>query len=185
MRTSQDIEAAILVALVILNASLAERSHHQQTAVAVAHLQTQPRHQHQHRTKQAEAEKAHELWCYRCDTNGDGERCLDLAGNQTHLHHKCTKEQRKCLVRRISMSTSTDEITGKPKLWLLQRNCSEACEPGCIVIGERTKLHSCITCCDEHNFCNMGSGAARPMSVLWPVKNIVRTLQYLSYLYRG
>lgn len=59
------------------------------------------------------------------------------------------------------MSTSTEEVTGKPRLWLLQRNCSELCEPGCIVIGERTKLHSCITCCDEQNFCNAGSGAMK------------------------
>lgn len=62
-------------------------------------------------------------------------------------------------VRRISVSTSTDEITGKPKLWLLLRDCSEICEPGCIVIGERTKLHSCITCCDESNYCNAGNDA--------------------------
>ncbi|KAJ8911664.1 hypothetical protein NQ315_014023 [Exocentrus adspersus] len=112
----------------------------------------------QHRTKAA-SEKQHDLWCYRCDTMVDGDRCLDLIGNFSHMHAKCTKEQKKCQVRRISMSTSTDEITGKPKLWLLQRNCSEVCEPGCIVIGERTKLHSCITCCDEHNYCNADSGS--------------------------
>lgn len=61
-------------------------------------------------------------------------------------------------VKRISVSTSTEDTTGKPKLWLLQRDCSENCEPGCIIIGERTKLHSCITCC-ENSFCNSGSGA--------------------------
>ncbi|CAG9864124.1 unnamed protein product [Phyllotreta striolata] len=112
-----------------------------------------------HKTKQA-AEKLHDLWCFKCDTMLNGDKCLDLEGNDTYMHHKCSKEQRKCQVRRISMSTSTDEVTGKPKLWLLQRNCSESCEPGCIVIGERTKLHSCITCCDERNYCNDGSGAA-------------------------
>ncbi|XP_044758020.1 uncharacterized protein LOC123316110 isoform X1 [Coccinella septempunctata] len=110
----------------------------------------------QYRTKWA-SEKHHDLWCYRCDTMVDGESCLDLHGNYSWMNMKCSKEQKKCQVRRISMSTSTDEITGKPKLWLLQRNCSESCEPGCIVIGERTKLHSCITCCDENNFCNSGS----------------------------
>ncbi|XP_045467331.1 uncharacterized protein LOC123675833 [Harmonia axyridis] len=112
----------------------------------------------QYRTKWA-SEKHHDLWCYRCDTMVDGESCLDLHGNHTWMNMKCSKDQKKCQVRRISMSTSTDEITGKPHLWLLQRNCSESCEPGCIVIGERTKLHSCITCCDEHNFCNSGSSA--------------------------
>ncbi|XP_019875506.1 uncharacterized protein LOC109603450 [Aethina tumida] len=122
----------------------------------------------QHRTKAA-TEKQHDLWCYKCDNFNDGDRCLDLQGNHTSMHTKCTKEQKKCQVRRISMSTSTDEIMGKPKLWLLQRNCSETCEPGCIVIGERTKLHSCITCCDEHNYCNAGSGAAPPMQPALPV----------------
>lgn len=39
------------------------------------------------------------------------------------------------------------------------RECAETCEPGCIVIGERTKLHSCIMCCDEVNYCNFGSGS--------------------------
>ncbi|KAK9881905.1 hypothetical protein WA026_018100 [Henosepilachna vigintioctopunctata] len=112
----------------------------------------------QYKTKAA-SEKHHDLSCYRCDTMVDGEGCLDLHGNFTSMHMKCSREQKKCQVRRISMSTSTDEITGKPKLWLLQRNCSETCEPGCIVIGERTKLHSCITCCDEHNFCNADSSA--------------------------
>lgn len=56
------------------------------------------------------------------------------------------------------MSTSTEDVTGKPKLWLLQRNCSKSCEPGCIVIGERTKLYSCTTCC-ETSYCNSGSGS--------------------------
>ncbi|XP_066156292.1 uncharacterized protein [Euwallacea fornicatus] len=114
----------------------------------------------QHRTKAA-SEKQHDLWCYRCDSMVEGEKCLDLAGNYSYLHQKCGKEQKKCQVRRISMSTSTEEVTGTPKLWLLQRNCSETCEAGCIVIGERTKLHSCITCCDESNFCNFGSGASK------------------------
>ncbi|KAL1491581.1 hypothetical protein ABEB36_012156 [Hypothenemus hampei] len=95
-----------------------------------------------------------ELWCHRCDSMADGEHCSNVSENHTQLHHKCSKEQKKCLVRRISMSTSTEEITGKPSVWLVQRNCTENCEPGCIVIGERTKLHSCITCCDEH----IGSG---------------------------
>ncbi|CAG9769261.1 unnamed protein product [Ceutorhynchus assimilis] len=113
----------------------------------------------QHRTKAA-SEKQHDLWCHKCDSMLDGEKCLDLTGNYSYLHQKCSKDQKKCQVRRISMSTSTEEVTGKPKLWLLQRNCSETCESGCIIIGERTKLHSCITCCDEHNFCNAGNGAS-------------------------
>lgn len=56
------------------------------------------------------------------------------------------------------MSTSTEDVTGKPKLWLLQRNCTKSCEPGCIVVGERTKLYSCTTCC-ETSLCNSGSGS--------------------------
>ena len=53
--------------------------------------------QQQHRTKAA-TEKQHDLWCYRCDTMVDGDRCLDLVGNHSYMHTKCHKEQKKCQV---------------------------------------------------------------------------------------
>lgn len=51
----------------------------------------------QHRTKAA-SEKQHDLWCHKCDSMIDGEKCLDLSGNYSYLHQKCSKEQKKCQV---------------------------------------------------------------------------------------
>ncbi|XP_018318547.1 uncharacterized protein LOC108732319 isoform X2 [Agrilus planipennis] len=107
-----------------------------------------------HKT-QAASEKLSDLWCYRCDSMVDGERCLDLQDNSSFLHTKCHHDHRICRIKKISVSTNTKDTTGEPKLWWLQRNCSKTCEAGCIVLGERTKLHACTTCC-EFSFCNYG-----------------------------
>lgn len=113
----------------------------------------------EHRT-QAAAERSKELWCYHCDTmNSESrDRCVDLPGNTSDQHLQCKEERKMCMVRRISLQTSTENTTSAPSLWLLQRNCTKHCEAGCIIIGERIKLHSCTTCCDE-NFCNSGNKA--------------------------
>ncbi|KAF5303503.1 hypothetical protein FQR65_LT08202 [Abscondita terminalis] len=109
----------------------------------------------EHRTKAA-TEKLPALVCYRCSTMND-EKCLDLHENSTSLHANCTDDSRICQVKRISLTTitKTGDMTGKPKLWLLERDCSGTCDPGCIIIGERTKLYSCTTCCEE-SYCNYG-----------------------------
>ncbi|GJQ87238.1 hypothetical protein Trydic_g8467 [Trypoxylus dichotomus] len=132
----------------------------------------------EHRTKEASLRPS-DLYCFRCDTMVDGERCQDLRDNTTSFTVKCSNEQRTCKVKSISMSASTEDITGKPKLWLLQRNCSKSCEPGCIVIGERTKLHSCTTCC-EKSLCNIGNGC-RKASV---ANGIFKGLAMLFFLER-
>lgn len=79
------------------------------------------------------------------------------------------------------MSASTEDITGKPKLWLLQRNCTKTCEPGCIVIGERTKLHSCTTCC-ENSFCNVGNGSRRSTGVDTVLKGFGMVLSFERFI---
>lgn len=61
-------------------------------------------------------------------------------------------------VKRFSYTTSTENSTTGLKMWALERNCTKHCEPGCIVIGERTKLYSCTSCCTDP-LCNYGSGA--------------------------
>ncbi|KAF9800468.1 hypothetical protein SFRURICE_013020 [Spodoptera frugiperda] len=61
-------------------------------------------------------------------------------------------------VKRFSFTTSTENSTTLPKMWALERNCTKHCEPGCIVIGERTKLYACTSCCTT-SLCNYGSGA--------------------------
>ncbi|XP_015600390.1 uncharacterized protein LOC107270163 isoform X2 [Cephus cinctus] len=112
----------------------------------------------EHRTHAA-SERANDLWCYQCDTMDDGERCVDLAGNYSSLIQKCKDDKRICMVKRFSYTTSTENSTSVPMMWSLERNCTNKCEPGCIVIGERTKLYACTACC-EKSLCNTGKGTA-------------------------
>ncbi|XP_017773379.1 PREDICTED: uncharacterized protein LOC108560370 [Nicrophorus vespilloides] len=117
----------------------------------------------EHRTKAA-LEKHSDLYCYKCDNILHGERCLDVKENGSSIHGKCSNDQRICQVKTITISSSTEDTTGQPKLWLLQRNCTKTCEPVCVIIGERTKLRACTTCC-ETSFCNLGNGANAPRIV--------------------
>ncbi|XP_014220219.1 uncharacterized protein LOC106648066 [Trichogramma pretiosum] len=112
----------------------------------------------EHRTHAA-AERKDDLWCYQCDSIGEGDSCffLNITGNDTSLAQKCKDDRRICMVKRFSYTTSTENSTSQPKMWGMERNCTNKCEEGCIVIGERTKLYACTTCC-EKNYCNTGNG---------------------------
>ncbi|XP_017888393.1 uncharacterized protein LOC108629937 [Ceratina calcarata] len=112
----------------------------------------------EHRTHAA-SERVNDLWCYRCDTIEEGEKCINITENYTDFRHKCIGDKRTCMVKRISYTTSTEDSTSSPQTWSVERNCTSKCESGCIVIGERTKLFACTTCC-EQSFCNVGTGAA-------------------------
>ncbi|KAF6208172.1 hypothetical protein GE061_016623 [Apolygus lucorum] len=115
--------------------------------------------QKKHITEPAKVPK-NNLSCYVCDTTVDGERCSNLNfGNKTTLLKKCQQEDRICMVKRFSYTTSTENSTSILRMWSLQRSCTSKCEPGCIVIGERTKLYACTACCNVTQ-CNTGKGAA-------------------------
>ena len=64
-------------------------------------------------------------------------------------------------VKRYSYSIINGNTTSPPvkRLWSLQRNCTNKCEPGCIVIGERTKLYACTVCCGTYLCNTMNDGA--------------------------
>ncbi|KAH8371864.1 hypothetical protein KR093_009178 [Drosophila rubida] len=114
---------------------------------------------HIHRTAAA-IERVNKLWCYACDTMDDGQACVDVVvRNDTAMMKKCQGEEFICMVKRFSYTTSTENSTSSPKMWSLDRRCTVNCEPGCIIIGERTKLYACTSCCEE-SFCNTGRGAA-------------------------
>lgn len=115
-----------------------------------------------HRTKEAET-KVKELSCFTCDMVFDGEDCLNInqtRTRQTNLTKKCSSEEIFCSVKRFSYTIADKNSTSEKKLWSLQRNCTEKCENSCIIIGERTKLYACETCCDN-NLCNVGSSGRR------------------------
>uniref|UniRef100_A0A182R161 Snake toxin/toxin-like domain-containing protein n=1 Tax=Anopheles farauti TaxID=69004 RepID=A0A182R161_9DIPT len=96
-----------------------------------------------HKTSAA-TEKINDLWCYSCNATDDGEACIDLSSGNNASY-----------VKQFSYTTSTENSTSTPKLWSLERRCISSCEAGCIIIGERTKLYACTSCC-EKSLCNTG-----------------------------
>ncbi|PSN50457.1 hypothetical protein C0J52_04933 [Blattella germanica] len=113
--------------------------------------------QREHKTPQA-AEKANDLSCYVCDTMDVGPSCANLVNNSLYIQ-KCFDDRRTCMVKNFSYHTISENMTTRKNLWSLQRNCTNKCEPGCIVIGERTKLYACTACC-EKSLCNVGNTGA-------------------------
>uniref|UniRef100_A0A1B0A9C7 Snake toxin/toxin-like domain-containing protein n=1 Tax=Glossina pallidipes TaxID=7398 RepID=A0A1B0A9C7_GLOPL len=112
-----------------------------------------------HRTLAAQ-ERINDLWCYDCNTMDQGDLCVDILKlNMSGLLKKCTGDDFICMVKRFSYTTSTENQTSAPKMWSLERRCTGTCESGCIVIGERTKLYACTSCC-ESSKCNVGKGSS-------------------------
>lgn len=108
-----------------------------------------------HKT-QAAAEKHNDMWCYTCHTMDSGDMCVEnITANYSSFMKKCRDEEYTCMVQRFSYTTSTENSTSSPKMWSLERKCTAHCESGCIVIGERTKLYACTSCC-KTPFCNSG-----------------------------
>ncbi|CAB3361570.1 Hypothetical predicted protein [Cloeon dipterum] len=125
----------------------------------------------EHKTYAA-SERANNLTCYSCSSLEDGEKCANITKNSSSeevekFARSCPDDMRICIVKRISYTTSNENSTSTPKMWSLERNCSSKCEPGCIVIGERTKLYACTNCCDT-KLCNVGKATAcrRPAASL-------------------
>lgn len=135
-----------------------------------------------HRT-QAANEQVNNLACYTCDTMKDGNACADMsAGNKTlksSIHtSKCDSGEFTCMVKRFSYTTSTENTTSEQKLWSLQRTCTQNCEAGCIIIGERTKLYACTSCCKK-SLCNTGRGGGNMIKTNSP-KSL---LNFISLFY--
>ncbi|KAI5719383.1 hypothetical protein M8J76_009433 [Diaphorina citri] len=129
----------------------------------------------QHKTPKA-LEHGNHLYCYNCNTMDHGTDCTN---NQTFrkFEYKCHGENKICMTQRYSYTTSTENSTSAVNLWLLKRNCTKKCEPGCIVIGERTKLYACTQCCTT-NFCNIGKGAALSDHNIGPLAQLSALILY-------
>ncbi|KAL1377344.1 hypothetical protein pipiens_004191 [Culex pipiens pipiens] len=113
-----------------------------------------------HKTPAA-AEKPNDLFCYSCNATEDGDACADLSGNNATYAKKCFADEFICMVKQFSYTTHANNANlSEPKLWSLERKCINTCEPGCIVIGERTKLFACTSCCQE-SLCNVGRAGSR------------------------
>lgn len=118
----------------------------------------------EHKTLGASVLK-NELYCYHCDTMVEGDKCINLGiGNKSALIKKCHGDELLCMVKRYSYTTSTENSTSVLRMWSLKRNCTSTCEPGCIIIGERTKLYACTTCCSTQA-CNYGKGISNKLVI--------------------
>ena len=87
--------------------------------------------------------------------------CVEnITANYSSFLKKCKDDEFICMVQKFSYTTSTENATSSQKLWSLERRCASNCEAGCIVIGERTKLYACTSCC-KTSYCNTDKGAAK------------------------
>lgn len=112
-----------------------------------------------HKT-QAAAEKVNDMWCYSCHSMEYGDMCIEnITANYSTFMKKCKDDELNCMVQKFSYTTSTENATSDPKMWSLERKCAANCESGCIVIGERTKLYACTSCC-RTSYCNTDKGNA-------------------------
>nr|XP_032512597.1 uncharacterized protein LOC116766677 isoform X2 [Danaus plexippus plexippus] len=125
----------------------------------------------------AAAKPNNELWCYKCLAEDPDGPCADLRHNNSALIHQCNNEKRMCMVKRFSYTTSNENSTTALKMWALERNCTKHCEAGCIVIGERTKLYACTSCCTT-SLCNYGSGAQQ-ISIYFLINTFITALALL------
>lgn len=87
----------------------------------------------------------------------------NITANYSNFLKKCKDDEFICMVQKFSYTTSTENVTSSPKMWSLERKCTATCEAGCIVIGERTKLYACTSCC-KTPYCNTDKGGATKLS---------------------
>ncbi|XP_055622483.1 uncharacterized protein LOC129766056 [Toxorhynchites rutilus septentrionalis] len=137
-----------------------------------------------HKTPAA-AEKVNHLWCYSCNATEDGEACVELSANNSSFGKKCFADEFICMVKQFSYTTHTSNSNvSEPKLWSLERKCINTCEPGCIIIGERTKLYACTSCCDQ-SLCNVGKAQSTnnfAQTSWWTLSLMGVITQYLPLL---
>lgn len=125
-----------------------------------------------HKTKEAKETKS-DLYCFSCDFMSDSDNCVNINRTRSlNLTKKCDMDQSYCVVKRFSYTMSDKNSTSDKKLWSLQRDCTEKCENGCIVIGERVKLYACSSCC-HNNLCNISSRSSRNHQLAFELSSLL------------
>ncbi|CAG7786779.1 unnamed protein product [Allacma fusca] len=99
------------------------------------------------------------LTCFVCHSEKVSE-CQNVTQNNGSLAKTCSSNDTYCMVKRISFSTSQNSNASavQPQFVAVKRNCTTKCDPGCVIMGERTRLYVCSTCC-QRDLCNDGNGA--------------------------
>ncbi|XP_064104490.1 uncharacterized protein LOC135214290 [Macrobrachium nipponense] len=108
---------------------------------------------------------ASSLVCWSCSSSSHGNPCTNIdPTNSTTVDAKvCEPDEKFCWVKRIwyVVETKRGEET---VVFSVNRNCSAECSPTCIVIGDRTKIHSCTSCCTESHCNTDNSSSSRQTS---------------------
>lgn len=101
------------------------------------------------------------LTCWSCLAHTHGPDCYDLDDENMTLTKMCNPEEVFCTVNRIWYVV---EAGAEARNLSVNRTCAADCSPSCVVIGDRTKIHSCTSCCTT-SYCNVGSSAsAQPIA---------------------
>ncbi|CAG2168326.1 unnamed protein product [Oppiella nova] len=128
-----------------------------------------------------EVVSAGNLSCYTCSTIDDI-RCKVINETYYYSNYKystyntrlygseCGPGETYCAVQRLDAKINLSSVDYK--FWAIQRKCVQHCQDGCFVLGERTKLSLCTTCCTT-NYCNVGNTGTEPM--------IINTFNDLEY----
>jgi len=74
--------------------------------------------------------KSSNLRCYSC-SSFDNPSCLNFTSSLNKQSRECEADE-KCSVVRIEYQTTDMDNT---IFWVLERNCSKICIPGCILLG--------------------------------------------------
>ncbi|XP_045616176.1 uncharacterized protein [Procambarus clarkii] len=107
-----------------------------------------------------EAGSKEPLTCWTCSSNSHGSDCYVLNQENitltTSVSRNCTPEETFCTVKRVwyVVEAGAEEMD-----FGVNRTCAAVCNPSCMVIGDRTKIYSCTSCCSE-SYCNTGSSAS-------------------------
>lgn len=101
------------------------------------------------------------LTCWSCLAHTQGSDCFELDYENMTLTKMCNLEEVFCMVNRIWYVV---EVGAEARNLSVNRTCATDCSPSCVVIGDRTKIHSCTSCCTT-SYCNIGSSAsAQPIA---------------------
>ncbi|OQR72124.1 hypothetical protein BIW11_10575 [Tropilaelaps mercedesae] len=96
--------------------------------------------------------------CFQCHSEFDGPACYN-ASQYNVSFRTCSQSIAKgggCAVYRLDTSEQSVGV----RTHSIERRCADSCQPDCVIVGERHKLHLCTSCCNQ-TLCNVDN-AARP-----------------------
>merc|ERR1712071_51875 len=112
------------------------------------------------------------LSCHVCHSFTNESSCVHLADNSPYFSEPCVGLHMSCMVKRFSY---TENATSPSSIWSVERNCTSKCQPGCLMLGERTKLYVCTSCCSEP-LCNDGNAGLSSLQRVSNLANIFLTV---------